>query len=112
MPSVLDGNTDQGGSLWANTGSDAAQAALRDGKSLSPSGATVETAAIIPIGPDTGADTGVVADRLVKAQTDTLDFYAIKVTKVATIDEMPPTLARHFDKIQRFREMLKKPADL
>ena len=113
MPSVLDGNTDQGGSLWANTGSDAAQAALRDGTSvLSPSGATVESAAIISIGPDNGTDTGVVADRLVQARTDTLDFYAMKVTKVATIDEMPPTLARHFDKIQRFREMLKKPADL
>ena len=113
MPSVLDGNLDQGASLWANTGSDTAQASLRDAPgALAASGATIESAAIIPIDPNTGTDTGVVADRLVQAQTNTLDFNAIKVIQVATIDEMPPTLARHFDKIKRFREMLKKPADL
>ena len=111
MPSVLDGTADQGASLWAGTGT--AQASLRDATgALAPSGSVVESAAIIPIGTNTGTDTGVVADRLVQAQTDTLDFYAMKVTQVATIDEMPPTLSRHFDKIQRFREMLKRPADL
>jgi len=113
MPSVLDGTADQGASLWANTGTGTAQVSLRDATgALAPSGSVVESAAIIPIGPNTGTDTGVVADRLVQAQTDTLDFYAMKVTQVATIDEMPPTLSRHFDKIQRFREMLKRPADL
>ncbi|HBR63556.1 MAG TPA: hypothetical protein DEA94_13885, partial [Rhodobacteraceae bacterium] len=113
MPSVLDGTADQGASLWANTDTGTAQASLRDATgALAPSGSVVESAAIIPIGPNTGTDTGVVADRLVQAQTDTLDFYAMKVTQVATIDEMPPTLSRHFDKIQRFREMLKRPADL
>ncbi|MDB3910382.1 lytic transglycosylase domain-containing protein [Paracoccaceae bacterium] len=115
MPSVLDGTVDQGASLWANTGTGTgtAQASLRDATgALAPSGSVVESAAIIPIGPNTGTDTGVVVDRLVQAQTNTLDFYAMKVTQVATIDEMPPTLSRHFDKIQRFREMLKRPADL
>jgi len=112
-PSVLDASLGQSESLWANSSSDATQASLRGtAGALASTGGSVETAAIIPIEADAGAVTEVVADRLVQSQTDTLDFYAMKVIKVASVDEMPPTLARHFDKIQRFREMLKQPAGL
>ena len=112
-PSVLDASLDQSQSLWANSGSEATQASLRvTAGALASSVSSGESAAIIPIEADNGAVTEVIADRLAESQSDTLDFYAMKVTKFASIDEMPPTLARHFDKIQRFREMLKQPAGL
>ncbi|MDG2407190.1 MAG: lytic transglycosylase domain-containing protein [Paracoccaceae bacterium] len=125
MPEVVVQGWKQGISLWAESVPETMTSALIPSTDGTATLATLESGpqspAQVTLGSDkvlsrdtvtAGASTGHVTDKRTKNTTGTLEFYGTQVTRVASIDELPPTLSRHYAKIERFREMLKKPAGL
>jgi hypothetical protein len=110
----------QGISLWARSVPETMTSALvpsTDGAAtLAVSDSDPQSPAISTVESDTVSGSGTIvptlADKRTTSNGDTLEFYGSKVTRVASIDELPPTLSRHYAKIERFREMLKRPAGL
>ena len=120
MPAVIAQGWKQGISLWAGSVPETMTSALipsTDGTAtVAVSDSDPQSPVNGPVGSDTvsgpGTSAAIVADKRTKSTGDTLEFYANKVTRVASIDELPPALSRHYAKIERFREMLKRPAGL
>ena len=117
VPSVVAQDWRQGISLWAN----AVPEMLSQPKNpASDETATAESSSTekstFSSSASSGGEVSVVTDNVATEVADTapetLNFFAPRVTKVASIDELPPMLSRRYDKIKQFREMLKKSAGL